>query len=213
MRPDADAGSRERILFLLKTRGPTTAARLGRHLGITSMAVRQHLQLLADSGLVRFEEDRGSVGRPARIWSLTDKAAEQFPEGYAELAVDMLGALRETFGDQGLARLLEVRGRAQAERYRAVLPAADHDLARRVAALARLRRDEGYMAESSKARDGSVVLIENHCPICAAATICQGLCGAELELFRQALGPGVSVEREEHILGGDRRCSYRFSRC
>ncbi|MFT7462160.1 MAG: putative ArsR family transcriptional regulator [Pseudohongiellaceae bacterium] len=211
MKSDPETGSRERILFLLKTKGATTAARLGRHLGITSMAVRQHLQRLSDGGLVGFEDERGSVGRPARIWSLTDAAAEQFPEGYADLALDMLGAMRETFGEDGLTQLLKVRSQAQAERYRATLPAPDQGLAKRVAALARLRRDEGYMAESAKARDGSVLLIENHCPICAAATVCAGLCGAELDLFREALGPDVKIEREEHILNGDRRCTYRFS--
>lgn len=210
MKLEGDAGSRERILFLIKTKGPTSAARLARHLGITSMAVRQHLQLLIEKGLVSFEDKRGSVGRPARIWNLTSAAAEQFPEGYADLALDMLSAMRAAFGEAGLAQLLSVRGRAQAERYRATLPGRDADLPRRVAALARIRRDEGYMAESAKVRDGSVMLIENHCPICAAATVCQGLCGAELELFRETMGPAVTVEREEHILGGDRRCTYRF---
>jgi predicted ArsR family transcriptional regulator len=210
MRADQDAGTRERILFLLKTRGAQTAAGLARRLDITSMAVRQQLQRLQDAELVAFDEERGSVGRPARIWRLTEQAAEQFPEGYAELAVDMLGALRSTFGEAGLAKLLDVRSRAQAEHYREVLPGAEQSLTRRVAALARLRSDEGYMAESSRGRDGTVVLVENHCPICAAASICQGLCGAELELFREAIGPDVRVEREEHILSGDRRCTYRF---
>ena len=210
MRLEGDAGSRERILYLIKTKGPSTAARLARQLGITSMAVRQHLQLLSQKGLVSFADERGSVGRPPRIWSLTSAAADQFPEGYAELAVDMLVAVGATFGEEGLAQLLSARSRGQVKRYRASLPGGEADLPRRVGALARLRRDEGYMAESTKARDGSVVLIENHCPICAAATVCQGLCGAELELFREAMGPGVTVEREEHILGGDRRCTYRF---
>jgi predicted ArsR family transcriptional regulator len=168
------------------------------------------LQRLQVGELVTFAEQRGSVGRPARIWRLTEKAAEQFPEGYADLAVDMLGALRATFGKTGLAKVLEVRRTAQVEHYREALPGEDQSLSRRVAALVRLRSDEGYMAESSRLRDGSVVLVENHCPICSAASLCPGLCGAELELFREAIGSDVTVEREEHILAGDRRCTYRF---
>ena len=62
-------------------------------------------------------------------------------------------------------------------------------------------------------RDGrDFLFIENHCPICAAATACQGFCATELDLFRSALGPGVTVERAEHILSGDRRCAYRIRR-
>ena len=48
-------------------------------------------------------------------------------------------------------------------------------------------------------------------PICVAATACQGFCRAELDTFREVLGPDVSVEREEHIVQGDRRCAYRIA--
>ncbi len=56
---------------------------------------------------------------------------------------------------------------------------------------------------------GRFLLIENHCPICAAARACQGLCRSELAIFRAVLGPDVSVERIEHIPTGARRCAYR----
>ena len=58
---------------------------------------------------------------------------------------------------------------------------------------------------------GGLLLVENHCPICAAATACQGFCTSELDIFRAVLGPGVTVERSEHIVGGDRRCAYRIA--
>ena len=52
------------------------------------------------------------------------------------------------------------------------------------------------------------LLIENHCPICAAARACQGFCRSELELFQNVLGEGIEVERVEHVLAGGRRCAY-----
>jgi predicted ArsR family transcriptional regulator len=92
------------------------------------------------------------------------------------------------------------------------LAGLDAPIEERVAALAKLRREEGYMADWSAEADGSFRLIENHCPICAAATLCQGFCRDELELFRETLGPDVVVEREEHILADARRCAYRVTR-
>ena len=80
----------------------------------------------------------------------------------------------------------------------------------RVARLAEARTREGYMAESRAEGEG-YVLVENHCPICVAATACQGFCRTELDTFRQVLGPDASVERTEHIIAGDRRCVYRIS--
>ncbi|WP_448681602.1 hypothetical protein [Pseudomonas nicosulfuronedens] len=67
------------------------------------------------------------------------------------------------------------------------------------------------MAEWLPAPDGQGWLfLENHCPICAAATVCQGFCRSELDIFRALLGPDFTIEREDHILNGARRCSYRI---
>jgi len=74
-----------------------------------------------------------------------------------------------------------------------------------------MRTEEGYMAETQALSDGSFLLIENHCPICAAAAVCTGFCDKELEAFQCILGQDVTVERAEHIVAGARRCVYRVS--
>jgi predicted ArsR family transcriptional regulator len=63
------------------------------------------------------------------------------------------------------------------------------------------------MAAVRKSGNG-YLLIENHCPICAAARACQGFCRSELELFQDVLGEDIEVERVEHVLAGGRRCAY-----
>ena len=67
------------------------------------------------------------------------------------------------------------------------------------------------MAEVKPLGKGAFLLVENHCPICAAATACTGFCVTELDLFRAVLGPGAVVKRTEHIVAGDRRCAYRIT--
>ena len=81
----------------------------------------------------------------------------------------------------------------------------------RLQQLAGVRTEEGYMAEVRPAGPGVFLFIEHHCPICAAATACQGFCATELDLFRSVLGSDASVERTEHIVSGDRRCVYRVT--
>ena len=81
----------------------------------------------------------------------------------------------------------------------------------RVRALAERRTQEGYLAEALVDGD-EWLLVEHHCPICVAATSCQGLCSSELEVFQQALGADVTVRREQHLLSGDTRCAYRIAR-
>lgn len=210
MKPPASAGTRDQLLFFLKTRGAQTVAELAPRLDITPTAVRQHLVALEGDELVEYEEAPSGVGRPARTWRLSPAGERRFPDGYADLALEVLSGVREAFGNEGLERLVASRTKVQLERYREVMPPEDAPLSKRVAALARLRSREGYLAEWRKASDGSLHLIENHCPICAAATACQGLCAGELQLFQQLLGKDIHIERSEHILSGARRCTYRI---
>ena len=200
----------ERLLGIIKRRGPQRGGDLAGALGITAEAVRQHLVQLANAGLVESEVEKRGVGRPSRLWSLTAAGHARFPDTHAELTVQLIDAVREAFGDAALERVIRGREAEIRRGYRAALEGS-RTLAARVARLAEIRDREGYMAEWRKDGDG-FLLLENHCPICAAAAACQGFCRSELKIFRDALGPDVAVERVEHILAGARRCAYRIAR-
>jgi predicted ArsR family transcriptional regulator len=206
----AERKTRRAIVKLLKTEGPIDSAQLAGHLGVTAMAVRQHLYALQKEGLVTSEERPGPVGRPAKFWQLTREADRLFPDAYAELNVALIDALQDTFGAEGLNRVLSARcARQQSDYAKRIFPA--DPLEKKLSELAFVRTEEGYMAEVRDEGGGSYLLVENHCPICAAANACQGFCTTELELFRSILGPGVKVERVEHIVSGDKRCAYRVT--
>jgi len=205
---DPDARTGERILYLLKTKGPQTASALAQRLRLTAMAVRQHLYRFREEGLVKFSNERRPVGRPAQIWRLTERAATRFPESHAELTLEMISAIRAAFGEEGLNKLLKERTRRQLRDYSEKIRGAGSGLLERVRALSEIRSAQGYMAECTVRSDGTILLAENNCPICVAAESCQGLCREELSLFREVLGKKTSVERTDHILAGARRCAY-----
>ncbi|NER78631.1 MAG: transcriptional regulator [Leptolyngbya sp. SIO1D8] len=202
--------TRRAITQRLKQDGPSEAATLAEPLGISAMAVRQHLYALQAEGLVTYQEDPRPKGRPAKLWQLTPAADHLFPEGYAELTVGLLTAMTEVFGEAGMTQLLAARTHQQIAAYTKPI-AKQETLMAQLEALAALRTEEGYMAEVQPLADGKFLFIENHCPICAAATACTGLCNSELEVFQAVLGEAVTVERTEHILAGERRCAYRVS--
>ena len=205
------AMGRDRVLLLLKTIGAETAARMATRLKVTTMAVRQHLAVLQEEGLVDYVDERQKVGRPARVWCLTPKANDCFPDRHTELAVGMLQAVQGAFGEDGLERLITATTQQQIEAYSVRMPGPDTPLKHRVAALAKIREDEGYMAEWRQVPDGTIEFVQNHCAIDSAARFSGMLCSGEQALFRAVLGDGVSVERFEHLHSGDRRCAYRIS--
>jgi predicted ArsR family transcriptional regulator len=206
---DLSAG-RRRLLELLKRRS-RTASELAAELGVTVAGVRQHLDALAERGLVEATTQRPrGRGRPATTWSLTPLADGFFPDRHADLTVSLIRSLRSSLGEEGLSQVIRARDAELVDGYRDRLDRAGKgSLRRRIAALARLRTDEGYMAEVAQDDGPGLLLIENHCPICEAATACTSLCRSELEVFRAALGDDITVEREQHLLSGDRRCVYR----
>lgn len=199
--------TRRAIVRLLKEGGALDSTALARRLKRTPMAVRQHLYELQREKLVTAEERPVPLGRPAKYWQLTREADRLFPEAYAELSVALIGAIGKALGPSGVERVLSARCEAQRAAY-AVRVRPSAPLAAKLRELARVRSEEGYMAEVRRDA-GGYLFIENHCPICAAANACQGFCSTELDLFQSVLGPGVRIERAEHIVSGDRRCVYR----
>ncbi|MDW3206253.1 MAG: metalloregulator ArsR/SmtB family transcription factor [Alphaproteobacteria bacterium] len=203
---DAKPKTRRDIMNRLKSGGCSDATALAEGLGVTPMAIRQHLYDLQAEGLVESRTEPRPVGRPAKLWYLTEAADRYFPDAHAELAVGLIDAIRASMGDDALDALVRERSRSQTELYRSAMEDAP-DLRSKLDALAEIRSREGYMAGVEEADDG-LVFVENHCPICAAAKACTGLCAMELQVFSEALGPDYAVERTDHILAGARRCAY-----
>lgn len=204
----AEPATRRALLERLKLMGPQSAQALGSALGVTPMAARQHLYGLEAEGLIAWTTPATARGRPTKLWALSPAADRLFPDAHQELAVGLLTAMREALGEEGFAKVLARRGADQTAQYRTAT--GDKDLAGRVEALAAIRSREGYMAEARPDGEGGFWLIENHCPVCAAASACSGICAGELMVFRAVLGPDVQVERTDHILAGARRCAYRI---
>jgi predicted ArsR family transcriptional regulator len=212
MSPSSISDAKRRLVELLKRRGPLSAREIADQLDLTGAAVRQHLQALDDRGLVESgQRPPAGRGRPAQVWSLSPLADDLFPDRHADLTVGLLSALRDSLGDDGLQTVIDTHAGRQAQAYGDAMPAGG-SVKKRVEALARQRTAEGYLAEVIDEGRGSYLLVENHCPICDAATACAGLCRAELDVFRAALGDDLTVERTAHLLSGDERCVYRIRR-
>ena len=199
----------DRLLYQLKSRGPQPAATLAGGCEITTMGAHKQLQSLQAQGLVTSHDAADGPGRPKRLWTLTPAGHARFPDRHGELAVQLIRHAATVLGPQAVDQLIAAREREQQAGYDAAL-AGLASVGARVRRLAQLRAGEGYMARVEK-HGKTWLLIEDHCPICAAAATCQGLCRSELQTFARCLGDGVRVERVEHVLAGGRRCAYRVS--
>ncbi|GAJ72236.1 predicted transcriptional regulator [Vibrio sp. JCM 18904] len=124
------------------------------------------------------------------------------------MTIQFIEAVEHIFGKDGLEKVTSEREKLTLQSYRQHLEQCD-SLQSKLEILVTLREQEGYMAELEKDENG-FILIENHCPICKAATRCPSLCQSELSVFQSLLGRDTKVERTEHIISGQRRCVYRI---
>ena len=194
------------ILQTIKKDGAVTAKQLAEQLNMTTMGARQHLQSLQKEGFLSFEDLKVKVGRPTRHWSLTPKGHAQFADRHSELTIQVIEAVETLFGAEGVQKVANEREAKTLANYQAELIHCS-DVLSKLTKLVELRKQEGYMAELEQTPQG-YLLIENHCPICKAATRCPSLCQSELNVFQSLLGKDVSIERSEHIIQGQRRCVY-----
>ncbi|HZQ09426.1 MAG TPA: metalloregulator ArsR/SmtB family transcription factor [Anaerolineae bacterium] len=198
-----DVSTRRQIMSLLRTKGRLTAQSLADELKITAMGVRRHLTTLERDGLVKAQTQRQPTGRPTFLYSLTEAGMETFPKSYDLLATQLLDVVRTREGDARVNQIFAGRMDQLYEQYAPRM--AGKNLAERVAELARIQEEAGYMARWEKV-PGGYLLKEQNCAIYRVACRFQDACQFEIELFRRLLG--ADLKRVEHQVKGDLACTY-----
>jgi DeoR family transcriptional regulator, suf operon transcriptional repressor len=200
--------TRRKIILALKQRGGMTAAELAELLGITSMGVRRHLTMLERDRLVRYELVQRGKGRPSYVYILSGEAEHLFPKNYAALATELLGYLAAEDSQQ-VIQLFDQRAQRRIRQAKARLDGKPLD--ERVAGLAQILHDEGYLAEWEQLDGNTYLLSEHNCAVHDVAQAFGAACGSELT-FLQAVLSDAEVTREHHMMGGDLMCAYRIRR-
>jgi len=203
---------RRDLLLRLRVDGPSTPDQLAARLGASRTGVLQQLRALEAAHLVSRQTIRHGVGRPRHLYDITADAQDLFPSGYEGLAAGLLAAIEAVGGTDLLQEVFAARCRQLGTRVRedmAARVADDAPLFERVQELAVIQTGNGYLAGAVANVDGTIRLQEHNCAIFHVASGSPAACQAELELFSDVLG--AEVVREQHIIGGDRCCSYRIA--
>jgi DeoR family suf operon transcriptional repressor len=197
-------GIRAGVLVELKRAERLTTRELASRLGVSLNAVRHHLKELEEQGLVEYQREHRGVGAPTFAYRLTSAGLALFPRRYEAVLDGLLSDLVARSGRRAVGELLEARYATLAQRLQRELAGATPT--DRLAAVARVLSEDGYMAEAST--DGSSgTLIEHNCAIQSVAQRFPEICAAEAKFLGAVLG--TPVQRERHILNGCSACEYR----
>lgn len=153
------SSQRRAVLYEIKRSSGLAVRELAARIGLSYMGTKQHCVVLEKKGFLKSRNQQVGVGRPLRIYRLTDRGHEVFRSPEGTLCVSLLNHAKDLFGPTAPGKLLYRFFQERAEVLAKQMPEST-DLATRMDALMKLRQDEGCMPRLD---DG--VLIEYHSPI------------------------------------------------
>ena len=202
--PEGFSEPKKKLLYYLKIMQQAGLEELANVMKVSRMAVHKHLDLLQQRGLVEGIETRGHVGRPRMMYQLTSQSKSVFPKSYGAIATHALDFIERNMGKEGVKKVLYERQGELFDQYYKRLKGLDFN--KRVNELARIRDEEGYIAESRSKSDGKHVLLEYNCPIIHIAEKHWEACSTETELFEKLLG--ANIDTTHRAAKGDSICKF-----
>jgi predicted ArsR family transcriptional regulator len=203
----AGRSTRMEVMELLRRKGRCSAETMASDLGVTPNAIRQHLTNLERDGFVVSNPERNGRGRPALLFSLTERADSVFPKRYGQLATMVLQEVQEMGGPQVLDELFSRVAARHAKVIEHDLEGLDFDhKLKRVVDWIGLA---GTLAEQTQTAEGVKVTIHN-CPFRNTALKFPQVCTITPHLLSRLLGTAVS--QSDSIHRRDPYCSFVVQR-
>lgn len=197
--------SQRRVLLLLKRRGQQSVGELAAALDLAAETVRGHMNALTGRGLVRRSGSRKEgPGRPEILYGLTDEAEALFPQEEGRLLRELTAYLTGEGHTDVLEAFFDARLARQSQEARSRLEGLEGR--ERLAEVADILTEQGFMAELVETDDGEPGLRLCHCPLKEMVAASRLPCQAEVAWIRELLGEELS--RRSWMPEGDRTCTY-----
>jgi DeoR family suf operon transcriptional repressor len=195
--------TRQRVLKTLLTRRQCTVNELAEAVNINPISVRHHIARLEAEGLVTSAEERHGVGRPRRIYFLTEAGREQFPTRYLRLTLRLLQQLKDTVPLPLVNQLFSQMAQDLAADYEEELISLP--IEQRLDILTHLLTDEGFTVEWERKGD-QFFIRESNCPYFHVGQTHPEICTVDQILISKVLS--VPAEKVRCMLHGDTHCTY-----
>ncbi|MFU8772150.1 MAG: helix-turn-helix transcriptional regulator [Anaerolineales bacterium] len=197
--------TRERILLTLLRQRQCTINELAKAVEINPISVRHHITRLEADGLVVFEEQRHGVGRPRKVYLLSEAGLEHFPTRYLRLTIRLLQQLKDHMPTELVSKLFTDMANDIAEDYAKSMPGINLSLEQRLELVKDVLINEGFNVEWEQ-KDDRYHIREISCPYLHIGQNHPEVCRVDQTLISSLLN--VPVEKIQCILDGDSHCTY-----
>jgi predicted ArsR family transcriptional regulator len=175
-------------------------------MGMSYMGIKQHCLTLQRDGYLDTWRRPQKMGRPEMVYRLTRRSHDLFPADSNHVTMEMLDAAKDIYGANAPEKLLysifEKRTAALKARVKG------ETVPERAKWLAKIRDNEGYMAEFRPTEKDGPQILECHSPIANLLEKYPIIGRLEQEMFEAVLG--TPVRREETRTSGLYECAFYF---
>ncbi len=199
------SSTRELVLKNLLNRQRCTINELAEAVQINPISVRHHIAKLEADGLVTSEEERHGVGRPRRVYYLTDAGMEKFPSRYLALTTRLLEQLKGSVSEETLNKLFTQLASDMAQDHVAKMNIQNLRPEARLEILQKILHEEGFVIEVERV-DEKFVIKETSCPYYHVGQEHPEVCIVDKTLISTVLD--TPVEKITCMLDGDSICAY-----
>jgi predicted ArsR family transcriptional regulator len=205
----AEIGRTQRLEILnsLKRTKGMSVNELVEKMGMSYMGIKQHCLTLQRDGYLDTWRRPQKMGRPEMVYRLTRRSHDLFPVDSNQFTLELLKSISEIYGANAPEKLLyNVFERRTAELKAKV---KGENVLERAKWLARVRDNEGYMAQFLASEKNGPQILECHSPILNLLEKYPIIARLEQDMFEAVLG--TSVRREETRTSGLYDCAFYFA--
>jgi DeoR family suf operon transcriptional repressor len=197
--------TRERVLNTLLARPRSTINDLAESVGINPISVRHHIARLEAEGLVTSDEELHGVGRPRRVYFLTEDGVEHFPTRYMRLTLRLLEQMKESMPEQTVKELFATMAEGLVDDYTGEGQIDGLNMEERLELLQKTLHQEGFNVEWEKHEDAYHIR-EITCPYLHISQYHPEVCAVDQALISAFLD--IPAEKVSCLLHGDAHCTY-----
>ena len=198
--------TRNIVLQTLLNNQRCTINELAEAVEINPVSVRHHIAKLEADGLVNSEEERHGVGRPRRIYFLTNKGMELFPTRYLNLSIRLVEKLKTSLSEKTVKKLFKEMASEMVDDQIAHIDIGSLEPEERINLIKQLLSNEGFTIEV-ELKDNGFEIKETSCPYKHVGEEHPEICLVDEAMITKILS--MDIEKTHCVLDGDPYCCYR----
>lgn len=197
--------TRDRVLKTLLNKQRCTINELADEVGINPISIRHHITRLEAEGMVDSREELHGVGRPRRIYFLTEAGLERFPTRYMRLTLRLLAQMKEVMPQPAVDQMFAQIAQTMVHDFTSDTNTDGLTMEERLSLMQDILAKEGFNVEWQK-QGNQYHIREISCPYLHITQSHPEVCSVDQTLISSLLS--VPAQKIECVLNGDAHCTY-----